>query len=120
MALINDTIDQLSYEVGEASGYVDGSRTGYEYGYHDCMLDLVKRHNHAVRSRTRKIKQLLYFTKQKLWGVALLHLTILTIRLINLLLGLSTMLRKVIILAAYLVELQEHQISCQMSKTNRK
>ena len=46
--------------------------------------------------------------------------TILTIRLINLLLGLSTMLRKVIILAAYLVELQEHRISCQMSKTNRK
>lgn len=75
MALINDTIDQLSYEVGEASGYVDGSRTGYEYGYHDCMLDLAKRHNHAVRSRTRKIKQLLYFTKQKLWGVALLLLT---------------------------------------------
>lgn len=75
MALINDTIDQLSYEVGEASGYVDGSRTGYEYGYHDCMLDLVKRHNHAVRSQTRKIKQLLYFMKQKLWGVALLLLT---------------------------------------------
>lgn len=75
MALINDTIDQLSYEIGEASGYVDGSRTGYEYGYHDCMLDLVKRRNHAVHRRTRKIKQLLYFTKQKLWGVALLLLT---------------------------------------------
>ena len=60
MALINDTIDQLSYEVGEASGYVDGSRTGYEYGYHDCMLDLVKRHNLITRRRTRKIKQLLY------------------------------------------------------------
>ena len=72
MALINDTIDQLSYEIGEASGYVDGSRTGYEYGYHDCMLDLIKKHNHVVRRRTRKIKQLLYFTKQKLWGVALL------------------------------------------------
>lgn len=72
MALVNDMIDQLSYEIGEASGYVDGSRTGYEYGYHDCMLDLIKKHNHAVRRRTRKIKQLLYFTKQKLWGVALL------------------------------------------------
>ena len=57
MALINDTIDQLSYEIGEASGYVDGSRTGY--------------------------KQLLYFTKQKLWGVALLLLTFVIAYLAN-------------------------------------
>lgn len=40
MAVINDTIDQLSYEIGEASGYIDGSKLGYEYGYHDCVLDL--------------------------------------------------------------------------------
>ena len=32
MAVINDTIDQLSYEIGEASGYIDGSKIGYEYG----------------------------------------------------------------------------------------
>lgn len=75
MALINDTIDQLSYEIGEASGYVDGSRTGYEYGYHDCILDLVKKHNIITRTRKRKIRKLLYFMKQKLWGVALLLLT---------------------------------------------
>lgn len=43
MAVINDTIDQLSYEIGEASGYIDGSKLGYEYGYHDCVLDLKKR-----------------------------------------------------------------------------
>lgn len=40
MAVINDTIDQLSYEIGEASGYIDGSKLGYEYDYHDCVLDL--------------------------------------------------------------------------------
>lgn len=77
MAVINDTIDQLSYEIGEASGYIDGSKDGYEYGYHDCILDLIKKSNYIARTRKRKIRKLLYFTKQKLWGVALLLLTFL-------------------------------------------
>lgn len=70
-----DTIDQISYEIGEASGYVDGSKDGYEYGYHDCVLDLVKKSNQIKRQKVRKAKRRLYFMKQKLWGVALLLLT---------------------------------------------
>lgn len=72
MAVINDTIDQLSYEIGEASGYIDGSKLGYEYGYHDCVLDLKKRKNQIHRRKAERLAESLYFTKQKLWGVALL------------------------------------------------
>lgn len=70
-----DVIDQMSYEIGEASGYVDGSKVGYEYGYHDCVLDLVKKSNQIKRRKVQKAKRRLYFMKQKLWGVALLLLT---------------------------------------------
>lgn len=75
MEVATDMIDQVSYECGESSGYIDGSKDGYEYGYHDCILDLVKKRNNYTRTRRRKIRKLLYFTKQKLWGVALLLLT---------------------------------------------
>lgn len=75
MAVINDTIDQLSYEIGEASGYIDGSKLGYEYGYHDCVLDLKKKKNQMRRRKAERLAESLYFTKQKLWGVALLLLT---------------------------------------------
>lgn len=77
MAVINDTIDQLSYEIGEASGYIDGSKLGYEYGYHDCVLDLKKRKNQIRRRKAECLAESLYFMKQKLWGVALLLLTFL-------------------------------------------
>ena len=43
MEVVTDMIDQVSYECGESSGYIDGSKDGYEYGYHDCILDLIKR-----------------------------------------------------------------------------
>lgn len=75
MEVVTDMIDQVSYECGESSGYIDGSKDGYEYGYHDCILDLVKKRNNYTRTRRKKICKLLYFTKQKLWGVALLLLT---------------------------------------------
>lgn len=75
MEVATDMIDQVSYECGESSGYIDGSKDGYEYGYHDCILNLVKKRNNYTRTRRRKIRKLLYFTKQKLWGVALLLLT---------------------------------------------
>lgn len=77
MEVVTDMIDQVSYECGESSGYIDGSKDGYEYGYHDCILDLVKKRNNYTRTRRRKIRKLLYFTKQKLWGVALLLFTFL-------------------------------------------
>lgn len=77
MAVINDTIDQLSYEIGEASGYIEGSKQGYEYGYHDCVLDLVKKKNRIRRQKIERMAEHLYFAKQKLWGVALLLLTFL-------------------------------------------
>lgn len=38
MEVVTDMIDQVSYECGESSGYIDGSKDGYEYGYHDCIL----------------------------------------------------------------------------------
>ena len=75
MEIVSDIIDQVSYECGESSGYIDGSKDGYEYGYHDCILDLVKKRNKYTRTRKRKVHKLLYFMKQKLWGVALLLLT---------------------------------------------
>lgn len=75
METIVDTIDQISYEIGETSGYIDGSKVGYEYGYHDCVLDLIKKSNRIKRQKARKAKRRLYFMKQKLWGVALLLLT---------------------------------------------
>lgn len=68
MEVVTDMIDQVSYECGESSGYIDGSKDGYEYGYHDCILDLIKKSNYIARTRKRKIRKLLYFTKQKLWG----------------------------------------------------
>lgn len=77
MAVINDTIDQFSYEIGEASGYIDGSRQGYEYGYHDCVLDLKKKRNLIRRRKIEHLAESLYFAKQKLWGVVLLLLTFL-------------------------------------------
>ena len=77
MEVVTDMIDQVSYACGESAGYSDGSKDGYEYGYHDCILDLIKKSNYIARTRKRKIRKLLYFTKQKLWGVALLLLTFL-------------------------------------------
>ena len=63
-----DVIDQISYEIGQASGYIDGCGIGYETGYRACQV-----RNKRI-ARLRKAKKL-YFIQQKMLGVILLILS---------------------------------------------
>lgn len=71
-----DLIDIQSYEAGYAAGHVDGDLVGYEVGYRACALD------GRIAKRNRMLI-MLYFAKQKIAGVILLFLTLLTIPVLD-------------------------------------
>lgn len=71
-----DIIDQMSYEYGEVSGYIDGQAIGYELGYRACVLKNKKLQRKRARRR-------LYFIKQRLTGVCFLLFTALMVWLLD-------------------------------------
>lgn len=71
-----DVIDQISYEIGQASGYIDGCDIGYETGYRVCQI-----RNKRI-ARLKKAKQL-YFMQQKMLGVILLILSFFVTRVLD-------------------------------------